>query len=187
MVRRLAFLILLLHSAQARESLRVGHLWPGMTKAEVVAVLGQPAGRTPYSAHAYVVFSSQPLFAQEQSWYYEGPDGASHLLFRGERLRMVRAQTLQWQGRSFQAAEWPRIKAGVEAESRGLTVGLNRTPIVAGFFLSNLNAQEQQERLERFNLVGDKHHFDARGEIFRGKPGQVCRTCRQLGPKLKKS
>lgn len=179
-------LVLLMQASLAGENLRVGHLSPGMSKAEVVAALGEPSSCTDYSPHAYVVFSEQPLFAQEQIWNYEGAEGASHLLFRGERLRMVRAQTLQWQGRTYKAEAWPVIQAAVKAESQGLTLELNRSPMIAGFVFSNLDVREQQQRRQRFNLVADKHHFDSRGEIFRGRPGQVCQTCRQLAPKLKK-
>ena len=184
MLPRLLLLILLRQAALAQENLQVGHLAPGMTKTQVIAALGQPSSRTPYSPHAYIVFSEQPLFAQEQSWYYESSEGPSHLLFQGDRLRMVRAQTLQWQGRSYPTEAWPSLKAEVEARSRGLTVGLNRAPVIAGYVFSNLNDREQNQRRKRFSLIADKHHFDSKGEIFQGKPGQVCQTCRQLKDKL---
>ena len=185
MLKSLLVLVLVVQSALARQPVEVGHVWPGMSQSEVLAALGQPASRTSFSQHAYVVFSEQPLFAEEQSWYYEGAEGESHLLFRGGRLRMVRALTLQWQGQAYRGEAWPRIKAGVKAEARGLTLELNRAPIIAGFVFSDFDAREQQQRRQRFSLVSEKHHLDARGDIYRGKPGQVCRTCRELAAKLR--
>ena len=151
-----------------------------MTKAQVLEKLGRPASVTHYSPHAYLVDSRHPLFAYEQVWFYREPEGEVYLLFQGNRLRQAHAHSLQWRGQSYLGETWSSIKSQVLPRYPGKTIGYSQIPVIQGFYYSDLDPRERQKRSAEFERVGGKHHFDARGDIYRGEPGQICQTCRKL-------
>lgn len=172
-------LLFLLAPSVAQEQMGVDQLSPGMLMKNVLAVKGEPDGRSVYSRHAYVVYSSQPLFQDEESWIFERAEGKTVLLFKKGVLRSVRGTSLQWRGKSYSGEEWAGISSRVKADCAGLSVGYNEAPKIKGFYVSDLSPSEQEMRTRQFDRTSGRHHFDARGDIFQGKPGQTCQTCRE--------
>ena len=180
LVPKILCVVILCVQAAACQELLVGKAAPGMTKIQVLQKLGKPASVRRYSPHAYLVDSRPPLFPYEESWFYQEPEGGVYLLFQGNLLRQAHAQSLQWRGRTYSGETWPSIERQVLPRYPGKTIGFSRIPVIRGFYYSNLDARERQKRSAEFERVGGKHHFDARGDIYRGAPGQICQTCREL-------
>lgn len=162
----------------AQEKVSVDGLTLGMRSEAVAEVKGEPDTHSRYSPHAYVVYSSQPLFSDEEAWTFQSPKGETVLLFKSGVLRSVRGPSLEWQGQSYQDVDWPKVASTLETAFPNLSIGYTEVPKVRGFYLSDLSAAEHELRMKRYDRVSGKHHFDTKGDIFRGQKGQTCQTCK---------
>ena len=173
-------LLLLTSFTWAQEKVSVDSLTLGMRAEAVAGVKGMPDQRYEYSPHAYVVYSFQALFTDEEAWVFRGSKGETVLLFKSGLLRSIRGPSLEWQGRSYREGDWPKVASTLQTTFPNLSMGYNEVPKVRGFYLSDLSSAQLEARKAEFARVSSRHHFDAKGDIYQGKKGQTCQTCKMM-------